>query len=120
MFISRSAKQSLPFLKTLRAAKDSTWGPEQAIAFESLKQYLSDLATLTSSDPELHPTTIHRGFAQHSQRNISPRKDKRWQDSLMPSIFCLRSPHKLKVQHDKAIKNSIRGHHGFSQADTQL
>jgi hypothetical protein len=28
-------------------------GPEQAAAFESLKQYLFDLATLTSPDPEL-------------------------------------------------------------------
>ena len=28
-------------------------GPEQVVAFESLKQYLSDLATLTSPDLEL-------------------------------------------------------------------
>jgi hypothetical protein len=52
-FISRSAKRSLPFLKTLRGAKDFVWGPEQAEAFESLKQHLSDLATLTSPDPAL-------------------------------------------------------------------
>jgi hypothetical protein len=52
-FISRSAKRSLPFLKTLRSAKDFVWGPEQAAAFESLKQYLSDLATITSLDPAL-------------------------------------------------------------------
>jgi hypothetical protein len=38
-FISRSAERSLPFLKTLCGAKDFTWGPEQAVAFESLKQY---------------------------------------------------------------------------------
>jgi hypothetical protein len=37
----------------LRGANDFTWGPEQAIAFESLKQYRSDLATLTSPDPGL-------------------------------------------------------------------
>jgi hypothetical protein len=52
-FISRSAERSLPFLKTLRGAKDFLWGPEQEVAFESLKQYLSDLATLTSPDPAL-------------------------------------------------------------------
>jgi hypothetical protein len=49
-FILRSAERSLPFLKTLRGAKDFAWGPEQATAFESLKQYLSDLATLSSLD----------------------------------------------------------------------
>jgi hypothetical protein len=50
-FFSRSAEQSLPFLKMLHGAKDFAWGPEQAAAFESLKQYLSELATLTSPDP---------------------------------------------------------------------
>jgi hypothetical protein len=52
-FISKSAERSLPFLKTLHGTKDFTWGPEQAVAFESLKQHLSDLATLTSPDPSL-------------------------------------------------------------------
>jgi hypothetical protein len=52
-FISKSAERSLPFLKTLRGAKDFAWGPEQATAFESLKQHLSDLATLASPDPSL-------------------------------------------------------------------
>jgi hypothetical protein len=33
--------------------EDFIWGPEQATAFESLKQHLSDLATLTSPDPSL-------------------------------------------------------------------
>jgi hypothetical protein len=52
-FISKSAERSLPFLKTLRGAKDFVWGPEQAATFESLKQHMSDLATLTSPDPTL-------------------------------------------------------------------
>jgi hypothetical protein len=52
-FISKSAERSLPFLKTLRSAKDFAWGPEQAAAFASLKQYLSELAILTSPDPSL-------------------------------------------------------------------
>jgi ribonuclease HI len=52
-FISKSAEWSLPFLKTLHGAKDFACGPEQAAAFESLKQHLSDLATLTSPDPSL-------------------------------------------------------------------
>jgi hypothetical protein len=37
----------------LCGAKDFDWGPDQAAAFESLKQHLSDLATLTSPDPSL-------------------------------------------------------------------
>jgi hypothetical protein len=45
-FISRSTERSLHFLKTLRGARDFTWG-------QSLKQYQSDLATLTSLDPAL-------------------------------------------------------------------
>jgi hypothetical protein len=36
-FISMSTERSLPFLKTLRGAKDFAWGPEQAVAFASLK-----------------------------------------------------------------------------------
>jgi hypothetical protein len=52
-FISKSAERGLPFLKTLRGAKDLSWGPEQVEAFESLKQHLSDLATLASPDPSL-------------------------------------------------------------------
>jgi hypothetical protein len=53
IFISRSVEQSFPFLKTLRGSKDFAWGLEQVVAFESLKQYLSDLATLTSPDLEI-------------------------------------------------------------------
>jgi hypothetical protein len=52
-FISKSAERSLPFLKTLRGPKDFAWGPEQAAAFASLKQHLSELATLTSPDLSL-------------------------------------------------------------------
>jgi hypothetical protein len=48
-----SAERSLPFLKTLRDAKDIAWGLEQAAAFESLKKHLLDLATLASPDPSL-------------------------------------------------------------------
>jgi ribonuclease HI len=52
-FISKSTERSLPFLKTLHGAKDFAWGPEQAATFASLKQYLSELAILTSPDPSL-------------------------------------------------------------------
>jgi hypothetical protein len=63
-FISKSTERSLPFIKTLRGTKDFVWGPEQAAAFESLKQHLSDLATLTSLDPAL--PVLHYIAASHS------------------------------------------------------
>jgi hypothetical protein len=75
-FISRSAERSLSFLKTLRGVKDFTWGPEHIVAFESLKQYMSDLATLTSPDPALplllyiaaSPSTVSAALVQERSR----------------------------------------------------
>jgi hypothetical protein len=64
-FISRSAERSLPFLKTLRGAKDFAWGPEQAAAFDSLKQYLSELAVLTSPDSSL-PLLLYVAASPHA------------------------------------------------------
>jgi hypothetical protein len=63
-FISKSAERSLPFLKTLCGAKDFAWGPEQAAAFASLKQHLSELATLTSPDPSL-PLLLYVAASPH-------------------------------------------------------
>jgi ribonuclease HI len=65
IFISKSAERSLPFLKTLRGAKDFAWGPEQAAAFASLKQHLSELATLTSLDPSL-PLLLYVAASPHA------------------------------------------------------
>jgi hypothetical protein len=64
-FISKSAERSLPFLKTLHGAKDFAWGPEQAAAFGSLKQHLSELATLTSPDPSL-PMLLYVAASPHA------------------------------------------------------
>jgi hypothetical protein len=64
-FISKSAERSLPFLRTLRGAKDFAWGPEQAAAFASLKQYLSELAILTSPDPLL-PLLLYIAASPHA------------------------------------------------------
>jgi hypothetical protein len=64
-FISKSAERSLPFLKTLRGAKDFAWGPEQAVAFASLKQYLSELTILTSLDPSL-PLLLYVAASPHA------------------------------------------------------
>jgi hypothetical protein len=80
-FISKSAEHSLPFLKTLRGAKDFAWGPEQAAAFESLKQHLSDLATLASPDPSLplllyiaaSPSTVNAALIQEQDREGTTR-----------------------------------------------
>jgi ribonuclease HI len=64
-FISKSAERSLPFLKTLRGAKDFAWGPEQAAAFASLKQHLSELAILTSPNPSL-PLLLYIAALPHA------------------------------------------------------
>jgi hypothetical protein len=64
-FISKSAERSLPFHKTLRGAKDFAWGPEQAAAFASLKQYMSELAILTSPDPSL-PLLLYIAASSHA------------------------------------------------------
>jgi hypothetical protein len=64
-FISKSAERSLPFLKTLRGAKDFAWGPEQAAAFASLKQHLSEFAILTSPNPSL-PLLLYIAASPHA------------------------------------------------------
>ena len=47
-FILRSAEKSLPFFKVLKGSENFHWGPEQDKAFEDLKQYLENLAVMTS------------------------------------------------------------------------
>jgi hypothetical protein len=64
-FISKSAERSLPFLKTLHGAKDFAWGPEQAAAFASLKQHLSELEVLTSPDSSL-PLLLYVAASLHA------------------------------------------------------
>jgi hypothetical protein len=64
-FISKSAERSLPFLKTLCGAKDFAWGPEQATAFASLKQHLSELAILTSPN-SLLPLLLYVAALPHA------------------------------------------------------
>jgi ribonuclease HI len=81
-FISKSAERSLPFLKTLRGAKDFVWGPEQVAAFESLKQHLSDLATLGSPNPSLplllyivaSPRAVSTALIQEQDREGTTRQ----------------------------------------------
>jgi ribonuclease HI len=81
-FISKSAEWSLPFLKTLRGAKDFAWGPEQAAAFASLKQHLTDLAILTSPDPSLplllyiaaSPCAVSAALVQEQNREGTTRQ----------------------------------------------
>jgi hypothetical protein len=64
-FISKSAERSLPFLKTLRGAKDFAWGPKQVVAFASLKQHLLELATLTSPNRSL-PLLLYVAASPHA------------------------------------------------------
>jgi hypothetical protein len=88
-FISRSAERSLPFLKKLRGAKDFVWGPEQAVAFASLKQHLSDLAILTSPVPSLplllyivaSPYAVSAALVQEQDREGMTRQCPVYYDS---------------------------------------
>jgi hypothetical protein len=81
-FILKSAERSLPFLKTLRGAKDFAWGLEQAIAFELLKKHLSNLATLASPDPSLplvlyiaaSPCAVSAALVQEQDREGMTRR----------------------------------------------
>ncbi|KAL0413207.1 UNVERIFIED_CONTAM: hypothetical protein Sradi_1522400 [Sesamum radiatum] len=50
-FISKSAKKSLPFFKTLRKAKTFEWGTPSQHAFEELKSYLARLPLLVKPSP---------------------------------------------------------------------
>ncbi|KAL0445808.1 UNVERIFIED_CONTAM: hypothetical protein Slati_1708700 [Sesamum latifolium] len=50
-FISKSAKKSLPFFKTLRKAKTFGWDTPCQLAFEELKAYLARLPLLVKPSP---------------------------------------------------------------------
>ncbi|KAL0448710.1 UNVERIFIED_CONTAM: hypothetical protein Slati_1427400 [Sesamum latifolium] len=50
-FISKSAKKSLPFVKTLRKARTFEWDASCQRAFEELKNYLAGLPLLVKPSP---------------------------------------------------------------------
>jgi hypothetical protein len=50
-FISRSAKQSLPFFKALMGKGKIEWGPEQSKAFAELKAYIEEMEILSPPLP---------------------------------------------------------------------
>jgi hypothetical protein len=51
-FISKVAKQSLPFFKVLRANTVFQWGAEQQQAFEDLRNYLEEVAVMSKQSPK--------------------------------------------------------------------
>jgi hypothetical protein len=114
-FISKSAERSLPFLKTPRGAKDFTLGPEQATAFESLKQHLSDLATLASPNPSLplllyiaaSPCAVSAALVQEQDREGTT-----WQ-CLVNYVSEVLTASKCNMT--KLEKNFIRSCHGIAQ-----
>jgi hypothetical protein len=58
------------------------------------------LSNLDKSRPLAPPTSLHRGLALRSQRSASPRTGQGWQNSAVPGILRLRSPHDFQMQHD--------------------
>jgi hypothetical protein len=64
IFISRSTERNLPFFEVLKSAEVFQWGPTQQKAFEELKQYLIELATLTP--PSLEASLLLYVAASHA------------------------------------------------------
>jgi hypothetical protein len=113
-FISKSAERSLPFLKTLRDAKDFAWGPEQAAAFASLKQHLLEMAILTSPNPSLS-LLLYVAASQHAVSAALVQEQDSGHDHAVSSLLRLRSTHDIQMQHDGTGKNRLRSCYGFAQ-----
>jgi hypothetical protein len=95
-FISKSAERSLPFLKTLRGAKDFAWGPEQVAAFASLKQYLMELVVLTSPDSSL-PLLLYVAASPHAV-SVALVQEKTVEGVIRQCpVYYLRSAHTVKM-----------------------
>jgi hypothetical protein len=115
-FISKSAERSLPFLKTLRSAKDFAWGPEQVAAFASLKQHLSELAILTSPNPSLplllyvaaSPHTVSAALVQEQDREGMTRQCQVYYVSEVLTTS--------KCNMTELEKIRLRSRYGFTQA----
>jgi hypothetical protein len=115
-FIYKSTERSLPFLKTLHGAKDFAWGLKQAAAFASLKQHLSDLATLASPDPSLplllyivaSPCAVSAALIQEHDREGTT-----WQ---CPVYYVSEVLTAYKCNLTELEKNFIRSCHGIVQA----
>jgi hypothetical protein len=113
IFIFKSTERSLPFLKTLHGTKDFAWGPEQATAFESLKQHLSDLATLASRDPSLplllyiaaSPCVVRVALVQEQDKEGTTRQ------CLVSEVLTASKCNMTELE-----KNFIRSCHGIAQA----
>jgi hypothetical protein len=87
-FISKSVERSLPFLKTLRGAKEFAWGPEQAAAFASLKQHLSELAILTSPNPSL-PLLLYVAASPHAVSATLVQEQDREGTTRQCPVYCV-------------------------------
>jgi hypothetical protein len=66
-FMAKIAEQSLPFFKVLRGSDTFEWGLEQQEAFEALKEYIQELPTLASPQPDypliLYVSATHTAFS---------------------------------------------------------
>jgi hypothetical protein len=114
-FISKSAERSLPFLKTLRGAKDFTWGPEQAAAFASLKQHLSELVILTSPNPSL-PLLLYVVASPHAvSAALVQEQDREGTTRQCPVYYVSEVLTTSKCNMTELEKNRLRSCYGFAQ-----
>jgi hypothetical protein len=95
--------------------KDFGWGPEQAVAFASLKQHLSDLAILTSPDPSLplllyiaaSPYAVSSALVQEQDREGTTRQ------CLVYYVSEVLTASKCNMT--ELEKNLLRSRHGIAQ-----
>jgi hypothetical protein len=114
-FISKSAEWSLPFLKTLRGAKDFAWGPEQAAAFASLKQHLLELAILTSPDSSL-PLLLYVTASPHAVSvALVQEQDREGTTRQCPVYYVSEVLTTSKCNMMELEKKFLRSRHGIAQ-----
>lgn len=102
-FISRSAKQSLPFLWTLRGAKDFIWGPEQTTAFESQVISFRD-HNPNQPRPSIRTTIVCCNIIWSSSCGSRLRKTQGRKTIAVPSLFVSKILSDLKCNMTKMVK----------------
>jgi hypothetical protein len=85
-FISRYMERNLPFFKVLKLVKVFQWGSTQQKAFEDLKQYLIQLATLSPPSPGA-PLLLYVAVS-HSAVSVALVKERQEGQSKKQTPVC--------------------------------
>lgn len=74
-FIARSAEKGLHFFEALKENVPFNWGPRQQQAFEELKSYLQNRATLASPAPK-EPLLLYIAASPHAVSTVLVREQQ--------------------------------------------